>query len=407
MISLITFSLFLLHITTTYTMNESQLTNQNEANSIPTLSALCRHQITKGYGKTHEEQRNNALKSLGMLYSNLNDEYMEKIHQSFIHNHWNIQQSPEMLLTKNNKLYGIFVKDIRIWDLSTTINGKITNKEMYNIHIDKNNKMRTITCALISQNKNILYTGSSGDNIKLWNTNNNRCIANLPNEEWIDAFAEQNNDLYVLTYENIYIWDINKQLCKQKLPENPHAITSWSLLVNNNEIYAAGNKNFNTGPSPIIRYDIRDNNYTIHESAHNAKITNLIKSKKNNQFYSSSFDKTIKIWDMRNMNQSLHTLTCDHNVHFIQENNAGTHLFSCEITNGKQKNNYIIDSVIKTWNTTTNKIVTKKIIPNEVIQCMTYDEYEDDPRLFIGTYKEIQIIMPEAKLDKLSGFTEK
>ena len=407
MFYIITLCLLLLQTNLTLSMNEQQPVNQNKPNTIPTLSALCRHQITKGYGITYEEQRKNALQSLGKLYSAVNDEYMEEINHSFINNHWDIKESPSILIQQKNKLYGMFIRNMEVWDLSATINGIIVSKTINNIHTDQTNNIRTITCALASKNNNLLYTGSSSDKIKIWNSYTDKCIASLPNNGWVDTLAENNNDLYSLTDKKIHLWDLDKKVCKQKLPEHPTDLHIWSLLADNNEVYAAGAESFGSGPSPILIYDIRQNNYVVNQHAHNKRITNLVHSKKNHQFYSSSFDKTIKIWDMRNMHQSLHTLTCDHNVHFIQENDLGTLLFSGEITNGTLKNNYILDGIIKVWDTTDNIIIIKKIIPDREIRCMAYDEYEGESRLFIGTNKEIQIMMPEARLDKFCGITEK
>lgn len=73
----------------------------------------------------------------------------------------------------------------------------------------------------------------------------------------------------------------------------------------------------------------------------------------------------------------------------IKENNAGTQLFSCGNEFG----------VISAWDLTTEKPSLIKSISSPPIQCMAYDEHEEESRLFISTKTEIKIVMPTSNFD--------
>ena len=275
------FTLFIV-LLSSYATNGMDKSSDSAKNKIPTLYALCKHQITTGYGKTYDEQRANALKSIETISTCMNDDFTNDVKRSFIHNHWKVEQSPHILIKTKHKLYGMVDDDMYIWDISNTIDGTIITKKIDTLHTDRHDRAQKITCAIANKNGSFVYTAAKDSMIKIWDTNSHECKGTLPDRCYFSALSENpHGDLCSLANQGeIKIWDVTTQSCKQALPQRYDNATPWRLLADTHMIYAAGGMGGLLYNGPILVYDMREGKCIYALNPHGRAVTALAKSKK-------------------------------------------------------------------------------------------------------------------------------
>jgi len=381
---------------TTYTM-------ETMPSSVPSLFYLCKNKIITGSGDTYFAQCKDALQNINTIDEFLGEYFIEDFKRSFLHHHVSsfpcttesfAKQSPSILIKTHKRLYGVAGKDIYMWSLSPKINDDITitGSKIANLHNGRYRKPQMIRCALARKDGSLLYTGADNGGIQIWNIQSNDCtyVTQLTGSFWnkLRSFSENSyGDLCSASLNGqIKLWDIATESRIQTLSKKYPKIAVFKVLADAHMIYAGGQDLLFRNSGPIFIYDTREAKCIGCADSHRGCITGLAKSKKDMQFYSSSYDKTIQIWDMRNMKNSVHTLKNTGNVRCVEENKDGTLLIACT------------SKGVYTWDITTEEPVIINKITDEPAHCMTHDE--DGSQLFIGTNTGIKTLSSHCTFDE-------
>lgn len=372
---------------------------------VTSLYTLCTQKIITGYGDTYVEQRKNALASVEEISVY---DFVTNFKRSLVHHHFCslpcvtkplTEQSPSILMNANNKLYGIVGKNMYIWDLSTKNGAIISEKKVTKLHRGQHRRAQVIQCAMIKKDAPFLYTCANNGGVKMWNIESNRCtyVDTLTGSFWnkiTDLSETDNGDLCATDiHGKIKIWDIETQSHKETLYNTYPKITILKVLADTDTVYAGGRDNWFMHTGPILIYDRRVEQHVGYVASHDSYIKHLAKSKKDTQFYSSSCENIIRIWDKRAMKESVHTLKTTDYVRCVEENKDGTLLIACT------------DDGVYTWDLTTGKpYIINKMTP-EPTRCMTQDE--NSPCVFIGTKTGIKTITPDCTYDTARNIINK
>jgi len=379
----------------TYTMEPT-------SSSVVSLYSLCTNKIITGYGDTYTKQCKQALESIEKIDNSMDEDFANGFKRSFVRHHLGslpcsttpfVEQCPSILIKNNNTLYGIMDKDMCIWNSSAKTNNIITEEEkIIRLHRTRYNHAQIIRCAIANQNGSFLYTGADKGGIKIWDIKSGKCkyVKMLAGSFWYKtrAFSENSNgDLCSTDIDGkIKIWDITTTSCKQTL-KNIHSNTiALTMLANTDTIYAGGQFKKFAYNGPIFIYDTRIAKCIACVNSHNYGIKHLTKSQKDTQFYSSSSDKTIRVWDVRNMNKSVHVLESCGKVKSAEENKDGTLLFSCG------------NDGVHAWDLTTDKPYIINTLTQEPVHCMAQDK--DASQLFVGTKTGIKVLKSDCTFDE-------
>lgn len=392
-------SLLLSLLITTFTLH----TMETPPSQVPSLYTLCKNKITTGGGDTYVAQCKDALAKIELIQNEYSEPCAEDFKSSFMHNHMTTfpcttelfaEQSPSILIPTHHALYGTVGKDIYTWYLSpkTEDDILITGSKTTHLHHGYYKKPQTIKCALISKDGSLLYTGANSGGIKIWNIQSDTInyVTLLAGSFWnkFRSFSENNHgDLCSATVDGeIKIWDIATESRIQKLTNKYSQIATFKLLADTHMIYAGGQDLLFKRSGLIFIYDTRQGNCIDHTDSHHGCITHLAKSKKDVQIYSSSHDKTIQIWDIRNMKKSVHTLKNTGSVRCVEENKDGTLLIACT------------NKGVYTWDITTENPKIINTITHEPAHCMA--QSDDGSQLFIGTNTGIKTLASRCTFDE-------
>ena len=377
---------------------------EKKSSSVTPLLTLCKNKIITGSGNTYAEQCKDALNSITTISTCMDESFVEDFQRSFVRHHVGSlpctttpfkEQSPSILLRAHNTLYGILGKDIYMWDLSTKANDiAITGSKITNLHRGRYKKPQMIQCALASKDGSRLYTGADNGGIKIWNLQSDTCkyVTTLPGSFYkkTKSFSENNNgNLCSADIDGkVRIWDITTQSRIQQLSHLYSKIAVFKVLADEHMIYAGGQDLLFKNSCPIFIYDTRVEKCIDCTDSHSCTITHLAKSKKDMQFYSSSYDNTIRIWDMRTMKQSVHTLKSTDAVQTIEENKDGTLLYSCT------------DDGVCAWDITTDTPYVINKMTDDAADCMA--QSDDGSQLFINTREGIKTLTSDCTFDTAS-----
>lgn len=377
-------------------------TMEKEQSRVPSLYTLCKNKIVTGYGDTYVAQCKNALAAIELIHNEYSERCAKDFEQSFIDNHINslpcttktfAQPTPSILISTHDSLYGIAGKDIYTWNTAkkTDTGITITQSKIANIHRGRYEKPQTIKCALASKDGSFLYTGANNGGIQIWNIQADTVIyvTQLAGSFWnkFRSFSEnKHGNLCSVTLDgDVKIWDINTESRIQKLSNKYSDIATLKILADTHIIYAGGQDLLFKQNGPIFIYDTREGKCIGSTDSPYGCITHLAKSKKDTQLYSSSYGKTIQIWDIRTMKRSVHTLKNNGNVRCVEENKDGTLLIACT------------NKGVYTWDITTENPTIINTITDEPAHCIAHSN--NGSELFIGTNMGVKTLNSQCTFD--------
>lgn len=383
-------------VTSLHTMDDMQTEqpiNNVSHNAGSTLYSLCKNKILAGYGNNDTERYKNALQSIEKISAYMDNDFVaDELKKPFLQRYFAylpcattpLAGGEASYLTKNNhKLYATIGKNIYLYDLTVQC-PMVEPQKIISLHESE------IDRALASKKSAMVYSISKRSSvIKLWDTDSDECKGELVHafRGSLRGLSEMNDGNPCATDidGNITIWDISSGKVKQSLPKYYDNVIIYDLLADTHMIYAAGGMDGLLCNGPICIYDTRVGKCIEGMNPHGRSVIHLAKSKKDMHFYSSSFDNTIRIWDMRNMKDSVHKLEKNESVWRIEENDDGTLFFTCG------------DTGVHVWDLTTEKPSMINTLTTEKTKCMAQDT--DESQLFIGTNDGIKSISVNCAFD--------
>ncbi|HSC25002.1 MAG TPA: hypothetical protein VLB80_02170 [Candidatus Babeliales bacterium] len=220
-----------------------------------------------------------------------------------------------------------------------------------------------IVKALINHNVNnseILISGSADKTIKLWNLNNNKCMATFDHKEVVDLLSAEKNILCSISDKNINLWDISVGQCFKKCYNYYATIMSHSYLKDNIlYIHSFNRENMNSclltldirsfkkillnninnffcfcndpnitttiyvglnNKNGIAEWDIRNPNKEVQRFYIDDEVTAI--TIQNNILYAASFDCSIKLYNIQN-HRDIETLPIKSFIRNLQVHNSG------------------------------------------------------------------------------------
>ena len=208
--------------------------------------------------------------------------------------------------TEDNK--NIFISDqtksIIKYNLDENKTGEQTDK--YNIAI-KN--LKTWKFALNSE-KGIMATG--GNNIFIYDYINNKVLKEIENKnKFVYSFCFLSNDKLATGNSNgsIYIYDIETFNKEKRNKIEQHCLIVRNLAFNNNKkiLYSASD-DLHINQIDINQIDTKALKLLSPMVGHKQPISDIIYNEKKDILITSSFDGTIKIWDVKSKNNCINTL---------------------------------------------------------------------------------------------------
>ena len=201
--------------------------------------------------------------------------------------------------TSDNK--NIFISDQTNSIIKYNLNEKITGEQKDKMNIDIKN-LKTWKFSLNSE-KGIMATG--GNNIFIYDYINNKILKEIENKnKYVYSFCFLSNNKLAIGNSNgsIYIYDTETFNKENKIEE--HCLIVRNLAFNNN-------KNILYSASDDLHINQIDTNTLKLFSpmvGHKEPISDMIYNEKKNILITSSFDGTIKIWDIKANNNCINTL---------------------------------------------------------------------------------------------------
>ena len=201
--------------------------------------------------------------------------------------------------TSDNK--NIFISDQTNSIIKYNLNEKITGEQKDKMNIDIKN-LKTWKFSLNSE-KGIMATG--GNNIFIYDYINNKILKEIENKnKYVYSFCFLSNNKLAIGNSDgsIYIYDTETFNKENKIEE--HCLIVRNLAFNNN-------KNILYSASDDLHINQIDTNTLKLFSpmvGHKEPISDMIYNEKKNILITSSFDGTIKIWDIKANNNCINTL---------------------------------------------------------------------------------------------------